>query len=92
MSQLGDVVVSLQMTTCCGQVKAGDVVWLRNPTKLARVKLFALRGGCFFVVVERFKTTLAGAWCATVDDMVVASVKDIKSVRCYAILGDKIFV
>jgi hypothetical protein len=71
---------------------AVDVVWLRNPTKLARVKLFASRGGRFFAVVERFKTTMAGAWCATVDDIVVANVIDIKSVCCYAVIGDKIFV
>lgn len=92
VSSLGEDAVSSQMTTYCGQVKAGDVIWLRNPTKLARVKLFASRGGRFFAVVERFKTTMAGAWCATVDDIVVANVIDIKSVCCYAVIGDKIFV
>jgi hypothetical protein len=92
VNPLGDVAVSLQMTTCCGQVKAGDVVWLRNPTKLARVKLFASRGGCFFVVVERLTTTMGCAWCATIDDIAVASAMDIQSVCCYAIIGEKIFV
>lgn len=92
MSQLRDIAVSSQMTTHCGQVKVGDVVWLRNPTKLARVKLLCASGGQVFAAVERFKTTAAGAWCATVDDIVVAKAVDIKSVCCYAILGDKIFV
>lgn len=93
---LGEVVVSSSMTLPCGTVNVGDVVWLRNPFRLARVRL-AVRVGSrlvpykFSIIVDVFSVDPRGSWC-THATVAVVDADSVSQLCCHFISEGRVFV
>lgn len=86
-----DTVVSSTATLQCGFVKAGDVLWITSPTRLARLKLLVRAGDRHFAVVAVFRP-VHGVWSPTEGDIVVVESNCVSGACCYLVLGDRILV
>jgi len=94
---VGDAIVSESLSTPCGIVKVGDVVWLTSPCRLATVKLAVRFGGTskshrFILIVECFALLPCGAWSnrTSVPDIVEASF--VATTCCALILDGRVYV
>jgi len=81
----------------CGTLKVGDVVWLANPVRLAKLKLAVhdepmLGHERFCVIVDVFNKHTSGVWASTVAGTIAVSPDDVTTLCCYIVVGDNIFV
>jgi hypothetical protein len=92
-----NAVISMSISTRFGVVHVDDVVWLRDPIRLARAKL-AVRVGDdptshrFFVLVEGFTRTAAGSWSSNTTGVSVLDVAFVYGICSHKIVGDRVFV
>jgi hypothetical protein len=90
-------VASESLKVPCGTVHVGDVVWLKEPTRLARARL-AVRvcdstpNYRYLIVAELFRLTAGGAWSASTAQTAVFEAGSVTGLCCHLIVGDKIFV
>ncbi len=93
----GTAVVAKSLHTPCGLVTIDDVVWLRAPTRLAKVRL-AVRVGTsicnhrYYVIVDIYNVTDAGVWTCDVKEVLVCNAAQISNLCCHLVVGDRIFV
>ena len=93
----GDVAVSDSVSTPCGIVNAGDTVWLRDPCRLATVKLAVRVDGQhndhrFAAIVECFARASSGAWTDRTDAPIVVDAGSIATACCAMILDGHVYV
>ena len=85
-------VVAESAQTDCGWVKAGDVVWLRAPWRLAKLLLAVRAGGGFFAVVHMFATLPSGAWSATGGRADIVNLSDIATLCNFVVHDGRVYV
>ena len=92
------VVVSNEMKVRgCSLLKVGDVVWLTNPVKLAKIRLAVQTSTSaeehrFLLVVDLFRQHQSGAWMPTIDATEIVDAAAVSTTCCYVSIGDRMFV
>lgn len=92
-----DGVVSERVRAPCGFIRKDDVVWIKEPFKLATV-LLAVRVGSrvdnhrFFVIVQHFTTLPSGVWSCRRGAIEVVDVASISTACSFVVHGDRVYV
>lgn len=76
----------------CGVLKGGDVVWLRNPYRLAKVRLAIANRNEAFVVVDLLAKHPTGEWSANVASTTVVTPEEVMTTCCHMVVDGKVFV
>lgn len=92
-----NVVVSDRVQTNCGLLKAGDVVWLRNPWRLASLMLAVqskdvVGNYAFSAIVRHFAKLPSGSWSAKKGGIDVVQLADISTVCSHLTHGGLVYV
>ncbi len=97
-SVVGDcIAMSNKLYTPIGVVNTDDIIWLKDPYRLCKVRLSmrALRASrCYdyYVVVDLFKQKSTGIWSDTIDCTIVVHAESVFGVCTYVIIGGTVFV